>query len=677
MFFRALTGLTRPVANDPPAKGVRSPHQEPESTPPAEDSAVPEAVDQGPPAADVAPLPEEAGAVALRSHSDGIAPQLAEAASPGPEPDQERAPVEVVATPELDAGGLAGSGGVLPPLVGDAAAFGSHPGGFAPQEEGPAEETGEQAEDAPTRRTPGREDWVRTAPVQKEPLAGASAETQGADNPGANDRQEIESPPAEPSGPAAEVLTDGAPGEAARNEAREEIAPDDILIGDAAVNELPTAREPRAPGRYRPRLREKSRPAQGPPPAERPPLAERVPEFAALEADLVLTFRPGGWGMDLSLLLRRPEGMPEQIATTLGGKATELSAIDDSLFEPVQLADPGPALRVGIAAEAAEPGGWRWVRTGRRLHVFTERAGVFGFTSVPRVVIGQENVILCESDLANRVLELCGATGSGTPTETAGPGVPGGWRCFRGYWPRHPGSWEDDDIYLALNPLPDAAIEFTGGVATSRSTWITGRPPSIRIFGAVPAPGEVTIDSHPATCSADGQWTSAGWDELGAHTVRYAGLLRRYEIVQTEDDWGWWPAHAGPGLVLAGAFASLNGGKNAAVVLEDQSAWLLGARPGEIVRAAARAGAVGVTASPEFKPVWAVPTKTRRRPAPRLLDFEAAPQAPAEGVSAETVRLWRQIIRDASDTPYGGEAATAELWRTYKAAGRSHRRRPL
>src|SRR5205809_439277 len=109
------------------------------------------------------------------------------------------------------------------------------------------------------------------------------------------------------------------------------------------------------------------------------------------EADLVLMFQPGGWGIALSLLLLRPADLPEQISANVAGEVLELAAIDDGLFEPTPIADPIAALSQGVAAQSLGDRPRRWVRSGRRLHVFTERPGVFGFASAPRVVIGQEN----------------------------------------------------------------------------------------------------------------------------------------------------------------------------------------------------------------------------------------------------------------------------------------------
>jgi hypothetical protein len=454
----------------------------------------------------------------------------------------------------------------------------------------------------------------------------------------------------------------------------------ELSAGDSGIDPVPAAvlapSDPRrALAQYRPNLRERSNDATARTPAAPTGASGLQAAPGSLEADLLLAFQPGDWGISLSLLLRRPEALPEQITVQLAREMLDLSVIDEGLFEPIPLGDADDALRRGVTVEFAGDFPRRWVRTGRRLHVFTERSGVFGFASVPRVVIGQENVVLCNAALAGRVLDLCELTGSDAPKEIVGPGLPPDWRCFRNYRPRRPGSWEDDDIFLALSPLPDAAIELAGGVALSRSTWIFGCPPAIRILGSEPRQGEVTIDLQPAAQAETGQWTSPGWDSLGNHAVRFAGLLRRYEIVEVEDGWTWWPAHSGPGFALAGALARSEGGRRPVVVLQEREAWLLGARPGEAVRAVALPGAHGTTAAPSFAPVWAIPPKTRRRPMARLLDSPETPQAPATETRPEAIRLWGQVVRDAAKLPAGGGAAAAELWQQYQTVARRLKRR--
>jgi hypothetical protein len=102
--------------------------------------------------------------------------------------------------------------------------------------------------------------------------------------------------------------------------------------------------------------------------------------------------------------------MAEEITARLGPhQHYELCAIADDLFEPAEIEDTAAVLIKGLAAESSANPPVRWVRGGRDLHVFTARAGVAGFVSVPRVVIGQENAVLCTEELADAVLRVCTA----------------------------------------------------------------------------------------------------------------------------------------------------------------------------------------------------------------------------------------------------------------------------
>jgi hypothetical protein len=194
---------------------------------------------------------------------------------------------------------------------------------------------------------------------------------------------------------------------------------------------------------------------------------------------------------------------------------------------------------------------------------------------------------------------------------------------------------------------------------------MSGRPPKIRILGVEPVLGEVTIDMQPAAMAVDGQWTAPGWTSPGHHAVRYSGILRRYEIVDTEESWEWWAAHANSGVAVAGALSSSGSGRPA-IVLQEPGAWLLGARPGEAVRAAPW--------PPSFVPVWAVPLKGRR-PAPCALDSREPPKGSAIGTPPGAVWQWRQIVRDAARAPVSGGTSVEDLWQRYRATARSLKRR--
>ena len=252
--------------------------------------------------------------------------------------------------------------------------------------------------------------------------------------------------------------------------------------------------------------------------------------------------------------------MPENLNVNAGGETFPLFAIDDSLFEPNQPLNQN-IIAEGFIAETERDPVRRWVRSARDLHAFSPRPGVSGFASVPRVQIGQENVVLCRSAVTETVQKCASATGSDPLVEVSGPGIPHGWSCFRGYWPTQPTDFAClDEIFLALNPLPDASIHLSGGIASARGIWVLGSPPVVGVLGALPNPGELTIDGNPATESLDQGWIAPGWDTLGTHTVRFSGLSRTYKIARIEEDWSSWATANKAAFTVCGAKVSAETG---------------------------------------------------------------------------------------------------------------------
>jgi hypothetical protein len=372
--------------------------------------------------------------------------------------------------------------------------------------------------------------------------------------------------------------------------------------------------------------------------------------------------------------------MPEEVAVSFGSDAYDLCSIGDDFYEPFALADPAEALARGIAAEAAGDAACRWVRGGRSLHVFTARTGVAGFVSAARVVIGQENAIFCTSEIAEEALRACAAAGSAQPVEVLGPGVPANWRCFRGIRPTLAAPLNDcDEILLALAPHPQAAIELGGGISMSRSIWLVGHPPSIRIVGVIPAAGEVTIDGNAADC-ANGEWTARRWDAHGPHTICYAGLSRTYEIAPAPSSWDRWPAHEANGLTLCGVLA-LGPTGSTAFVSEGGFLWLIGNTPGQAVLASAQEDQALAVAMPSFPPVWAITLRTGRgrRHTAKLIGFPDPPQDPAKGVTRYAISLWCNVFRTAAQDPgllqQQAQPGTRELWLAYRDTARALWRR--
>jgi hypothetical protein len=447
------------------------------------------------------------------------------------------------------------------------------------------------------------------------------------------------------------------------------------LPNSYAVGASPEAPEPRLPSRYRPRLDPLSRGSRV---AARLDGSATAPAASgALDAELVLMFQPGGWGIGLALLLRRGQAMADDIVVRMGTNSHSLCAIDDDLFEPITIPDPAVALAAGVAAASIEHPPSRWVRGGRSLHVFTAKTGVAGFVSVPRVIIGMENAVICTDEVAESVLRVCTAVARVPPKEISGPGIPGGWRCFRGIQPVVSEAPDDcGGIFLALVPLPDAIIDLGGGIPISRSSWLSGHPPSIRIVGVDAFPGDVTIDGQPASCNEIGCWVAAGWDAEGSHSIRYAGISRSYEISRSPQSWQSWPAHVANGLVLCGALAGSPMGRPIFASAAGP-VWLIGCGPGEAGQAQRTGAAPFAMATTSFEPVWAVPVryaKSRNRQLPQLIGRPTEPAAIRSVMPKAALRLWCQILRDGPRDPRlwpDSDREVASLWMRYRQAART------
>lgn len=422
------------------------------------------------------------------------------------------------------------------------------------------------------------------------------------------------------------------------------------------------------PSKYRPRLREQTRSAN----AVDTSRSTGQQTAGSLEAILMISFQPGGWGIATSVLLTRADGMPEEIDTDIGGERHSLLAIDDRLYEPVQLSDATTLLSNGIAATSAAPPVRRWVRTARDLHVFSERTGVSGFASVPRALIGQENVVFCKSELANTVVWCLETTGSAAPVEVTGPGIPDGWRCYRGVRPLHPAVFGGlDDKFLALNPLPNAAIELSGGISLARSAWVQGQPPIIRILGAEPAPGELTIDGASASRSDHDGWIASGWDALGRHTIRFAGLSRTYEVVEIVEAWPTWRTSDASPYSACGAKVS-SATQTPSFAVSGEACWLVGASPGDIAFAAQTSAGLAI-ATPTFRPVWALSPGRGGRPSfVRGMPHQTPPQRPPAQATHEQILHWCQLVRSAAAPR---DTRERDLWLEYRRVARGLRRR--
>ena len=378
---------------------------------------------------------------------------------------------------------------------------------------------------------------------------------------------------------------------------------------------------PRSPRQYRPTARA---PAPQRPPGS--PSPEREARNRATPIELRLVFEKAGF-CRVSLLPRRGMGMPAEFAVAGSDSPIELEALQDEWYQDVMLPDIGRLLRAGVEWVGAVPGGGvaRLSLSGRDIFVLARHSELNGFVSAPRLVLGEEHVVLCVADRLPDVRAAIALTESPEPTELhSDSGIPDGWVGLRGVRPKKPvAPSSDGDIIDALRPLPDVVIALTGGIRIDRQTWLTGFPPTIKLLGDATALGIVTIDGQEATQSSDGYYVAPGWDSAGEHTVWCMSAARTYAIRSGAEVWEPWDAYA---WSLGEATASGTQSRPAIcgalvrppraartdsrpIVVAASNPILIGARPGEIEvcmpRSDVRAGlCVGF---PWFEPIWAIP----------------------------------------------------------------------
>ena len=434
----------------------------------------------------------------------------------------------------------------------------------------------------------------------------------------------------------------------------------------------------------------------------------------AAPIEVRLMFEKGGF-CRVSLLPRRAEGMPTELAVSGSGDPPELIALQDEWYQDVVLQNLGALLREGVEWAGLLPDGHR-VRSslsGRELYVLARHTELNGFVTVPRLTLGEEHVALCIEERLTDVLAAIAMTGSPEPTLfDSDRGIPIGWVGLRGIVPHLPrAALPSSDILNALRPLADVKIALDGGIRIDRQTWLMGFPPIIRLRGDTSTIGVVTIDGREATLSADGEYDVPGSGALGHHLVWCTSSSRTYDIRSGAEDWEPWNAYVWSlgdadvsgvesrpaicGAIVRPPRGARAGGR--AIVVPASNPVLIGASPGDIdtcrPRKDLRAGlCVGF---PCFEPIWAIPLnafKCDKRNARVLLIGDPWPVAPGverptTGLDTRHSRLrdwtcgihkWCEAILSAGRKGLQPEPAGSEivdLWKMYKRSAKSLQRR--
>ena len=434
----------------------------------------------------------------------------------------------------------------------------------------------------------------------------------------------------------------------------------------------------------------------------------------ALPIEVRLVFEKAGF-CRVSLLPRRAEGMPTELVVTGSGNPPELLALQDEWYQDVVLPNLGHLLRKGIewAGFLPEHDRFRASLSGRDIYVLARHNEISGFVSTPRLILGEEHVVLCVEERLSEVRIAIALTGSPEPTLlNVDNGIPAGWAGLRGVVPRTPiAPSPDGDILDALRPRADVEIALVGGIRIDRQSWLTSFPPNIRLRGDTSTIGAVTIDGHETTVTPEGNYIVPGWDSPGDHSVWCTSGSRTYSIRSGAEEWQAWDAYkwslgelaAQASLSRPGICGVLVRAPNAgrsdgrAVVVPSSNLVLIGAAPGEIEICTPRSDmrARFCVGFPGFEPIWAIPVDAFHcdKHTARVL-LIGSPQSVVKGEQqpsahpgvqrarfhhdrSRRIRAWCAAILTAGGKGLQAEPSRAEiadLWKAYKRSAKALRR---
>jgi len=421
-------------------------------------------------------------------------------------------------------------------------------------------------------------------------------------------------------------------------------------------------------------------------PVAKDDLAEEVPaNNLRLQ---VIPDRHGGVRL-AGLIASRQGEMPSEVSVTSALGEFSLVQLDDTRFETLTIPNLESALCDGIELIAKDrKQSWRWILSKRSLFVLAqgEEFGTSGYLSVPRLLVGEEHMVLVREQLyaqTLRELEQAGCEFDNF-SEVAQHPFPG-WRLLRGVEPtRAVNQVSDNDILNALRPVAQVRLHFVGGIRIKKADWLEGDPPHIHFTGVLPPGFAVLIDGKLASLTEAGFYESENWDTIGTHQVWFADQARNYRIIPPPTDWAPWRAHDfGIGAAICGASvlsctASLFG-----VTVPAGNPLLIGPSPGQVWLCSSRRDlrAESICAWVAFEPVWALPADpahcNKSIACVQLIGQLQEPgtilRRPIKRRDLYALQRWCNAIQDARRKrlkPCGDDDAVIRLWQEYKEAAR-------
>lgn len=430
----------------------------------------------------------------------------------------------------------------------------------------------------------------------------------------------------------------------------------------------------------------------------RPDGEEAPARDRSLPLEVRLRFDRGG-SCRLSLIARRSNGLPEDIAVSTQSGELELRAMQDEWYQDVSLRDLSRVLEQGTVWTQEGTGKLHsWSLSGRPVYVLAARSDISGFVSQPRLVLDQHHVVLCKAAIRGEVehaIQQAGATAACVLDESMG--APQGWIVFRGVVPTRPVTPASDaDVFNALRPLPQIQISLEGGIRLEYANWLEGYPPMIKVYGDPEHTAKVTIDGKAAERSDDGCFRAPGWDSVDSHTIWCSGASKSYSIVPFDSIWEPWDAYTFPVRYGSKRRTAICGplsrsvsdeidSRFGSVIVPEANPILLGGTPGQLVFAESASGVRGtpLIASPPFSPVWALPLDPLhcdKRTARILLIGEmASPEVASRNpkqrgiLGNRSIEAWCRFILDSSRKGIRTEPDnqdTRALWLQYKLVAR-------
>ncbi|MBI2930715.1 MAG: hypothetical protein HYY16_03615, partial [Planctomycetes bacterium] len=486
-------------------------------------------------------------------------------------------------------------------------------------------------------------------------------------------------------------------------EAEQETTADPELESPAVEKrkKVPTKR-PMTPRQYRPIARTPTIPTK--PNTTGVTTGEPTERERALRIEVRLALEKGGF-CRVSLLPHRSAALPNQFAVSGSGSPPELIALQEEWYQDVALPAIGSLLRNGVewGGTLDDGGSVRWSLSGREVFVLCRHGDLSGFVTLPRLLLGEEHVVLCTANRLPEVKEAIATTGSPHPTVLdQAAGIPEGWLGLKGVIPRTPiPPSPTGDILDALRPLANVELVLEGGIRLERATWLAGYPPRIRLRGDAAAAGNILIDGQSSVLTAAGTYAAPGWDTPGKHSIWCLSASKTYWIREGAEAWEPWDAYtwsmgefilggtSRPAICGVVVRPPMTAHKDSRpFVAPASNCVLVGAVPGQLHTCDVRTELLTRTCIgfPWFEPVWAIPVDSLRcdKRTARVLRIGGllpvqSPARPTNRGQSRLLSSWCAAILDAGRKGLQldpGDPDTLSLWREYKRQARTIRRSP-